>query len=220
MRQLSRRLLLLANICAGNLAALFLLALFISPGFFSQDSAEQFDLVIDIRSSTAIQFACLASVLLILINVLYLLYWRRPQNPMRYVLSEAPGGPLMVSKDALETGLRSQGETVPDVTRLRVTIKAGALKRIRLHARFHCPEGAEIRELSRKLRTTLEERFATLVKLTEGAKLVTEIEFCGFAGKLARRPVEKEVVAAESGPFTGPKYPIDDEDPYQAKADS
>ena len=25
---------------------------------------------------------------------------------------------------------------------------------------------------------------------------------------------------AEAGPFTGPKYPIDDEDPYQAKADS
>ena len=220
MKQLPRRLLLLANICVGNLAALILLALYVSPGSFSQGSSEGFELVTNIRGSTGIQFACLASLLLLATNILYLLYGRRPKDPMNYVLSEAPGGQLMVSRDALESGLRSLGETIEDVTRLRVTVKAGAMKRIHLHAQFHCPEGAEIRELSRRLRTSLEQRFAVLVKLTEGARLVTDIEFSGFAGKLATRPVEEEVASTEAGSFTGPEYPIDDEDPYQAKADS
>lgn len=212
MKDLPRRLLLLVNICVSNIAALVLLALFISPGSFSQGSSEEFALLTNIRDRAGMQFACLASLLLLAANVLYLLYHRRGGDPMRHVLSDAPGGPLMVSRDALEAGLRSRGEAIEDITKLRVTILAGGLKRTRMHAQFHCPEGASIRDLSTRLRRALETRFAELVKLTEGARLVTEIEFSGFAGKLTPRPAEEKEGTSEPGPFTGPKYPIDDDE--------
>lgn len=220
MRRLSAQLLIGANLLAANLAAAFFLALFISPGSFSQVEDGEFELSANIQSLPFLQLTFAASLVLILANVLYLLYGRQEKDPLRYVLSDAPGGPLRVSKDALETGLRQRGESLPELSRLKVAILAGGVKRLRLQAQFHCPEGVRIQELSRKLRGVLEAKFFELVKLTDGVKLATEIEFSGFSGKLAKRQAEEKVGSDEPGPFTGPKYPIDDEDPFEAKADS
>ncbi|MHC5065091.1 MAG: hypothetical protein ACYTG5_14085 [Planctomycetota bacterium] len=205
---------------AANLAAIFFLALFISPGSFSQAASGEFDLSVNVQSLRGLQVTFGASLVLLVANILYLVYGRRESDPLAHVVSDAPGGPLMVSREALENRLRQEGESLEEVTRLKVSIASGGPKRLRVHAQFHCPEGVSIQELSRKLRAVLEAKFGELVKLADGGKLATEIEFSGFSGKLAKRQAEEKVGSDEPGPFTGPKYPIDDEDSYEAKAGS
>jgi len=59
---------------------------------------------------------------------------------------------------------------------------------------------------------SFEEHLRQMVRLTDGARAEFDVEFTGFSGKLSRRAdgvaaVEEE----EASPFTGPKWPIDDD---------
>jgi hypothetical protein len=47
-----------------------------------------------------------------------------------------------------------------------------------------------------------------MVRPADGARIEFDLEFQGFAGKLGKKA---EVPPPEPPPFTGPKYPIDDD---------
>ena len=104
---------------------------------------------------------------------------------------------------------------LPEITRLRIAVESGGQKKVVIRGQFQCPEGISNLEASRLLRRALGERFAEMVQLTDGNKVEMEIEFLGFAGKLTRKASEtvnpEPEPEPEPPPFTGPKYPIDDE---------
>lgn len=212
---LSRRFLLLANVLAAVVASVVLLMVYLTPEVVGSYDDTTSRVAIRTRGNPGVELATIAAAVLLVFDVLVLFYWRRPRTPLRHVSSEAPGGLVKVSRDALETGLRAAGESLDEVTRLRVAVEPGPAKRVVVRAHFMCPDGVSLQEASRLLRTALTERFRELVRLPEGGKVEFEIEFVGFAGKLARKPVEKKEEPEEPSPFTGPKYPIDDEDPFQ-----
>ena len=80
-----------------------------------------------------------------------------------------------------------------------------------VRAFFQAPEGVSILDASRRLREVLSERFRDMVHVADGTRIEFDIEFVGFAAKPARKgeakPAEEEVP-----PFTGPKYPIEEEE--------
>lgn len=214
---LPRRFLLLVNLLAAVAAAVFVVGLYVAPDSLGGYDESTGVVGIRTRGNRPLEFAALAAGLLLIVDVLFLVYGRRPRTPLRHVVSDAPGGPVNVSRDALEAGLRAAGEALDQITRLRVAVEAGALKRIVVRAHFMCPESVPLQEASRLLRTVLGARFRELVRLPEGGKVDFEIEFVGFAGKLSRKAVAEpaEPPPEEASPFTGPQYPIDDEDPFQ-----
>ena len=107
--------------------------------------------------------------------------------------------------------MRQAGEALAEITRLRIAVESGGLKKVVIRGQFQCPEGISNLEASRLLRRALGERFAEMVQLTDGNKMEMEIEFLGFAGKLTRKASEPVDPVPEPSPFTGPEYPIDDE---------
>ena len=59
----------------------------------------------------------------------------------------------------------------------------------------------------------LKERFAEMVRLGGNATCEFELEFLGFVGKLARKDADAKVALEPEPPlFTGPQYPIDEEE--------
>jgi hypothetical protein len=207
-----RRLLLAADVLAGLSAAAVVVAGFAAPSLFGT-TADQDTVTVRLRESAGATMVFWLALLLLIANLLYFLYGRPPRQPLVYVHSDAPGGMVKVARDALETGLRLAGEAVPEVTRLRVAVEHGGSKRIRVKAQFQAPEGVPIGDASRKLREALASRFAQMVRLTDGNRVEYVIEFVGVSGKLAK----KAEPAAEEPPFTGPQYPIDDEDPFEGR---
>lgn len=205
------RLLMFANLVTANAAAVAWAVSFAFPGVLGTPPTEGEGavLILPLRTSTALGVLVFA-VLLLFFNATYLLR-RRPAKPLRFVLSAAPGGAVRVSRDALETGMRQAGEALAEITRLRIAVESGGLKKIVIRGQFQCPEGISNLEASRLLRRALGERFAEMVQLTDGNKLEMEIEFLGFAGKLNRKASEPPDPEPEPSPFTGPEYPIDDE---------
>src|SRR5690606_26951182 len=127
---------------------------------------------------------------------------------------------VKVSREAVEAGLRSAGEELEEISRMRAAVQtAPGMRRVVVVAQFHAPDSVAIHAASERLRQTLRRRFAELVRLPEGTRLDIEVEFLGFAGRLQRRPSSEAAPAArkpadDTQPFTGPRYPIDDEDPY------
>jgi hypothetical protein len=211
IRSIGRRLLMLANAVFGLGGAAVLVVLYVRPSALgAYDEATQ-TVRIAVRGSAALELAVVIAVLLLGLTALHLLYGRRPKEPLRFVPSQAPGGVVRVAREALEAALRSAGESLDVVTRLRVAVEQGGLKRILVRAFFQAPEGATIQEASRELRAALAHRFSEMVRLGDGVRAEFEIEFVGFAGRLNRKA---EPEAKEEPPaFTGPKYPIGDEDP-------
>lgn len=214
---LPRRFLLLVNLLAAVAAAVFVVGLFLAPDRFGTYDDAAGTVSLRTRDNRVLELGALAAAALLLVDLWFVIYGRRPRSPLRHVVSEAPGGPVNVSRDALEAGLRAAGESLDEITRLRVGLEAGALKRITVRAHFMCPESVPLQEASRLLRQALAERFRELVRLPEGSKVDFEIEFVGFAGKLNRKAAAEapEPPPPDSSPFTGPQYPIDDEDPFQ-----
>lgn len=204
-----------ANLVAANVAAVAWALSFAFPGILGTPppDGEGAVLILPLRTSTALGVLVFA-VLLLVCNATYLLR-RRPAPLLRFVLSAAPGGAVRVSRDALETGMRQAGEALPEITRLRIAVESGGQKKVVIRGQFQCPEGISNLEASRLLRRALGERFAEMVQLTDGNKVEMEIEFLGFAGKLTRKASEtvdpEPEPEPEPPPFTGPKYPIDDE---------
>lgn len=151
------------------------------------------------------------SVLLILANGWALVRRRRPEA-LRFVFSEAPGGRVKVAREALETGLRQAGEALEEVTRLRIGIGHGGLKRIRVTGLFQCPEGVNNLAAGQRLRQALTQRFHDMVRPSEGVRVDFDIEFLGFAGRMPKKPEPEPAPEEVPEPFTGPRYPIDDDE--------
>jgi hypothetical protein len=214
-RRMTGRLLLALNLAAANLAALACVVAFVRPSAIgvvlplpALGEQRLVTLLLDTNAAWAV---FLGGLLLLLANLWWLL--RRPASapPVTHVISETAGGPIRISRDALEGGLRSAGEQLPEITRLRVTVDCGAGRRVLVLGQFQCAEGVSNLQASQRLRTVLQDRFNAMVALPASTRAEFDLEFQGFAGKLSRKPGDKPV-PEEASPFTGPKYPIEEEE--------
>lgn len=218
-RPLASRLLLWANIAAANVAAVVCVVEFVAPGtlglgmpFGPGGKA----MLLDLATTTA-WVVFLVALSLLLWELLWLMRrGGRAEEPARFVLSDAQGDSVRISCDALEAGLRSAGEALAEITRVRVHVAPRAAgKRVQIQAWFNCPEGLPNLDASRLLRRAMEERFNSMVRLPDGTRAEYEIEFLGFAGKLVRKPDDPPPAEPEPEtppPFTGPQYPIGDDE--------
>lgn len=194
------RLLLFANLVAGNAAAAVCAIAVISPKTFGD------------RIQLELGWAVLP-LLLLVANFAWLVRRAPAVPPRTYVQSETPTGPVRVAREALEAGLRTAGETLPEITRLRTTVDCSQQKRVLVQAHFQCAEGTSNHNASQRLRQALRERFQDMVHLGDGVRADFELEFQGFVGKLQKKAGDKgQGLEPEPPPFTGPQYPIDEEE--------
>lgn len=215
-RRVTGRLLLAFNVAVANVAALVCVVGFLRPSTVGVAAPgvvaglPQQRIVILLLETTVAWGVFLAGLTVLVLNVWWLLRRPRSQPVVNYVLSETASGPVRVGREALESGLRAAGEALPEITRLRVVVDPGAGRRVRVLAQFQCAEGVSNLQASQRLRSALQERLASMVRLGDGGRVDYEIEFLGFAGKLPRKgegpPPE------EPPPFTGPRYPIEEEE--------
>ncbi|MEM7201848.1 MAG: hypothetical protein AAF628_16395 [Planctomycetota bacterium] len=210
IRSIGRNLLLLVNGLLGLVAAAVVVLVYVRPRLFGAVSPEGRTVTLAVRDNAALELAVVISVLLLALDLLYLVYGRRPKAPLQFVPSQAAGGVIKVAREALEAGLRSAGESLDVVTRLRVTVEAERQRRVVVGAFFQAPDGVSIPDASQRLRTALAERFAAMVTPADGTKIDFDIEFVGFSGKLPR-PSPPPAEPEEPQAFTGPQYPIPDD---------
>jgi xanthine/CO dehydrogenase XdhC/CoxF family maturation factor len=214
--RLARRLLLVANLTAANVAAAVVVIGFLRPGFVGIDAgpagaAFGGRVLIAPLETGAAWTAFLAAAALLVLNFTWLV--RRPEHvePANWIVSDTPSGPVRIAREALEAGLRLAGEALPEVTRVRVQVDTRAQKRILVNGQFHCAEGTNNLAASQRLRQAMLDRFGEMVRPADGGRVELVLEFQGFAGKLGKKA--GDVPPPEDVPFTGPKYPIDDEGP-------
>jgi hypothetical protein len=216
IRDFGRRVLVAANVLGALAAACFVVVLYVAPGMVGSYDDVARDVRIPVRASTLWDLVFVVALGLLALNLLYFAYGRRPRAPLHFVPSESPGGVVKVSREALEGGLRAAGESLDVVSRLRVNVEHGAPKRVVVRALFQAPEGVSILEAGHELRSALAGRFQEMVQVTDGVKAEFDIEFVGFSGKLARK--REDLPKEEPPPFTGPKYPIPEEDSVRGRA--
>ncbi len=161
----------------------------------------------------AVGTALLLAAVLFVLNVLRLLYFRRSGGENDdYIMSQGgAGGGVRVAIEAIRNELKAAAEELPEVTRCRVSIVRPGPKRVKIHAAYNAREGSNILEISDKLRKVLRERFQEMVPLGEGARVEVEIVFESFAGKAPKKGGEEEEKRPEPPPFTGPRYPVDED---------
>jgi xanthine/CO dehydrogenase XdhC/CoxF family maturation factor len=208
-RRVGNRLLLVWNLAVANAAAAFAVVAFLRPTFVGGDPGAARSLLLSLETGAA-WGVFLGGLALLLTNFAWLV--RRPERlpPGHWVLSETPTGSVRIAREALENGLQKAGEALPEVTRLRVQVDLSAPKRLLLVGQFQCAEGTNNLAASQRLRQALLDRFGSMVRTTDGVQVEVDLEFQGFAGKLGKKAAE--VPAPDDGaPFTGPKYPIDDD---------
>lgn len=217
------RLLLLTNLAAANAAAAVAVVGFVRPGVFVGDAAPPglVAAAAELGSSTGSRHLLLSlespwawgafagAVVLLLANFTWLVRPKRPAAYEAFVLSETPAGAVRIAREALENALQRAAESLPVLTRVRVRVGLPSRTRVVVRVQYCCAEGVGSLAASQRLRTTLANRCDELVRLGEGGKIEFELEFLGFQGKLGKGVVETS--AEEEVPFTGPKYPIDDE---------
>jgi hypothetical protein len=213
-RSLVARCLLLANLLVANAAAAVAVAAFLRPGLFAPagTSIESSERLLLVPLETPWSWGVfLGAVALLLWNFAWLV--RRPERrlPVHWVTSDTPTGTVRVAREALEVGLRAAGEALPEITRLRVLVDTSAAKRIVVTGLFQCAEGTQNLAASQRLRQTLLDRFGEMVRPTDGTRVEVELEFQGFLGKLGKQAASDLPPAEDGQPFTGPKYPIDDD---------
>jgi hypothetical protein len=215
LRGLLGRLLLIVNLAVAVGTSCYVLLCYLAPESMSvPPHAEPGIYRVDVRSGEGVWLTPLLAGALLVADFLWLIYGPAPRTPTAHVISETPGGPVRVSREAIEAGLRSAGEALDEISRLRVSLDAaGPLqKKIVVRTAFTSPDGVSIQIASQKLRDALRRRFGELVRLAEGMRLELEIEFAGFQGRLSKRSEEPESAPEEvDAPFTGPRYPIDDD---------
>jgi len=159
----------------------------------------------------AVGTAVVVAMVLLILNILRLLYFRRGGGENEdYIMSHGgAGGGVRVAVEAIRNELRAAAENLPEVTRCRISVMRPGPKRVKIHASYNAREGSNILELSEKLRKVLLERFQEMVPLGEGARVEVEIDFESFAGKAPKKSEEEET--PEPPPFTGPRYPVEEE---------
>ena len=209
-QRVSGRLLFVANLVAANAAAAMAVVTFLKPAVVGPETAPPNERFAIVRLETMLSFGVLvASVGLLFWNFAWLV--RRPERlpPANWVVSETPSGPVRVAREALEVGLRLAGEALPEVTRLRVQVDTSVQKRILVTGQFQCAEGQSNLAASQRLRQAMIDRFGEMVRPADGGRVEFDLEFQGFAGKLGKKG--EVPPPSDSAPFTGPKYPIDDD---------
>jgi hypothetical protein len=160
---------------------------------------------------TGLAWALLAlSIVLLLWNFAWLVRRREQAPPSNWVISDTPSGPVRVAREALESGLQKAGESLVEITRVRVQVDTRTPKRIGVTVQFQAAEGSNNLAASQRLRQVVGDRFAEMVRLYDDHQVDYELEFQGFAGKLGKKGLEVPP-PSEPHPFTGPKYPIDDD---------
>jgi hypothetical protein len=218
-RRWSERMLLVSNLAVANMVAALWIAAFLQPGVLGSELGPQNAaiagsnraMVMPLQTPAA-WLAFFGSVALLLWNFSWLVRRRPGDLPNNWVISETAAGPVRVAREAIETGLRSAGESLPEITRLRVQVKLPSQKRIVITGQFHCADGQNHLTGSQRLRQALLERFGELVRLSDGTRAELELEFQGFFGKLDKNAAGlPEPEPEDPAPFRGPQYPIDDE---------
>jgi len=215
-RRFSERLLLVVNVAVANGIAALWIATFLQPRVLGADldvgADESRALVMPLQTPAA-WIALFLAVGLLLWNFAFLVRRREDRLPSDWVISESSSGPVRVAREAIEAGLRLAGEALPEITRLRVQVQLASQKRLRITGQFTCAEGQDHMAGSQRLRQALEQRFRELVRLTDGMRAEFELEFQGFAGKLAKNAADvPPVETSDPEPFRGPQYPIDEDD--------
>ncbi|MFO1052107.1 MAG: hypothetical protein U1F36_07825 [Planctomycetota bacterium] len=218
LEQVLGRLLLFANLAVAIASCFCVLLIWAAPDALSTAAGTTAGVFrIAVRGENGgIGMLAFAAGMMLVLDVLWMAWGLAPRGPSSTVVSETDNGPVRVSKDALESGLRAAGEALDDVSRLRIQVDAPRArgKRVLVRALFQAREGARLDVVSHSLREALRARFAELVRLAPHARLELELEFGGFLGRAPRaaeaapKPTEEE----ESPPFTGPRYPIDNDD--------
>ena len=213
--RVSGRLLLVLNLVVANAAAAVCVMTFLRPTAVGLDLGPASDLVVGraaiIPLNTAAAWAVFAaSIALVVGNFAWLVRRRESAPPSNWVVSDTPSGPVRVAREALEVGLRLAGEALPEVTRLRVQVDTSVPKRILVAGQFQCAEGQSNLAASQRLRQAMSDRFAEMVRPVDGGRVEFELEFQGFVGKLGKKAGDVPP-PLDNSPFTGPKYPIDDE---------
>jgi hypothetical protein len=210
-QRVSGRLLFVANLVAANAAAAMAVVTFLKRDVLGPltppANDERFAIL---RLETPLAYGILvASAGLLFWNFAWLV--RRPERlpPSNWVVSETPSGPVRVSREALEVGLRLAGEALPEVTRLRVQVDTSVQKRILVTGQFQCAEGQSNLAASQRLRQAMIDRFGEMVRPADGGRVEFDLEFQGFVGKLGKKG--EVPPPSDQAPFTGPKYPIDDD---------
>lgn len=216
-QRVAGKLLLVTNLVVANLAAALYVVMFVQPGVLAGGAGTPMAQVLgDARialvplETLLAYLAVLVAALLLVCNFAWLVRRREQAPPTNWVVSDTPMGPVRISREALETGLRHAGEALPEITRLRIEVDTRTPKRVLVTAWFQCAEGQGNLTASQRLRQVLADRFGEMVRPADGARVDYELEFQGFAGKLGKKVVELPPPVDEQ-PFTGPRYPIDDD---------
>ena len=213
-QRLANRLLLVVNLVTANAAAAAFVVMFLQPAWVGLDAAPMAatvpERVVVLPLGSPLSWSLLAAgCLLLLWNFAWLVRRREAPAPSNWVVSDTPSGPVRVAREALETSMRQAGEALPEITRLRVQLDTRTPKRLLITAQFQCAEGTNNLSASQRLRAAMLDRLGEMVRPTDGARAEFEIEFQGFVGRLGKKA--GEVPPPEPVPFTGPKYPIDDD---------
>lgn len=210
LRGLGRRALWAFDVVVGVAGALALVAGWVLVQVGGEDAWGRLESLV--RGGPVLDVAALAAALLLAANVLAAAGVGHPRSPLRYVVSEAAGGPVRIARDALEAALRAAAEKIVGVTRARVAIESSGSRRLTLKVQIHVPEGASIARAGEQVRTAVREKFEELVTLPEGVRAGVELELVGFAGKpMAREQEDPGASIAEDEAFRGPRYPIPEE---------
>ncbi|MBL8727523.1 MAG: hypothetical protein JNM25_03760 [Planctomycetes bacterium] len=215
-QRVAGRLLLVANLVAANAAAALAVVGFLRPGFVGFDTGpvgNAFGGRVLVAPLTTWQawLVFLGGGVLLVCNFAWLVRRRERPQPADWVVSDTPSGPVRIAREALEGGLRQAGEALPEITRLRVEVDTRTQKRVHVTAWFQCAEGASNLPASQRLRQAMVERFGAMVRPADGTRVEFDLEFQGFAGKLGKKSVDLPPPPGDEQPFTGPRYPIDDE---------
>jgi len=218
-RSVCRTLLLLTDVLAGLVAAAFLVVFYVRPELVGAYDESSRQVGVLVRGNTALELVVIVALLLLGLNAMSLIYGRRPKVPQRYIQSHSAGGIVRVSRDAVEAGLRAVGEGLDVVSRLRVSVETVGNKKIVVRAPFQAPEGIAILDAGRQLRSALAERFREMVHVSDAMKIDYQIEFVGFSGKRASKPQPEPEAVDEPPSFTGPQYPIGDDDALPEESD-
>jgi hypothetical protein len=213
--RLADRLLLVTNLVVANGAAACFLVLFLQPGALAGPDHQPLashgsSRVAWVPLHTPLAWLVLAlAVGLLVWNFAWLVRRAPAAQASNWVVGDTPSGPVRIAREAVENGLQKAGEALPEVTRLRVQIDVRQPKGLLVTGQYHCAEGQDHLAASQRLRGALTDRLHEMVRPSDGARAEIQLEFQGFAGKLSKKA--GDLPPPESPPFTGPKYPIDDD---------
>jgi hypothetical protein len=217
-RRVGARLLLVANLAAATLAAAVCIVAFVKPSLFGDlgvlpAAVQEQGRHVVVPLGTGVAWAVFLCALALLLANFAWLVRRSPAQPERtYVVSSTPTGTIRVAREALESGLRTAGEGLPEITRLRVAVDCSQNKRVLVRGYFSCADGTNNLHASQRLRQVLRYRFDAMVHLADAVRAEFELEFQGFLGKPRKAQDHKVALEPEPPPFTGPQYPIEDDE--------